>query len=222
MILYSYPASPNTRRIAIYLREKGLAPPFEEVVIDLMKGEQMTPEFLRRNPAGKVPVLETEEGVMITQSLSIVEYLEELYPAPAMIGTTPAERARVKALERFIDMEIMGTMGIMAQQKMPLYVSRLGDSEAVIAYGRKRQKLALEQLETMVAGNTFVAGEKATIADCTLYAIYEFAFLVDAELGPEYPNLYRWHQQFALRPSVQRSSTENSGLAELTKSEKTT
>tara|TARA_R110001592_G_scaffold240929_2_gene501239 strand:- start:62255 stop:62824 length:570 start_codon:yes stop_codon:yes gene_type:complete len=187
-----------------------------------MKGEQMAPEFLRRNPAGKVPVLETDDGVMITQSLSIVEYLEELYPNPPMIGTTPAERARVKALERFVDMEIMGTMGIMAQQKMPLYIERLGDSEAVIAYGRRRQKLALEQLETMVAGNTYLAGDKVTIADCTLYSIYEFAFLVDAELSPEYPNLYRWHQQFALRPAVQNSTLERSGIAQLKSSEKST
>lgn len=203
MILYSYPASPNTRRIDIYLKEKGLEPPYQEVVIDLGRGEQHTPEFFEKNPAGKVPVMETDEGVLITQSLSIVEYLEELYPAPAMIGDSPAERARVKVLERFIDFEIMGTMGIMAQQKMPLYKERFGDSSAVIAYGRKRQQVALEQLEGMVGENPFVAGERPTIADFTLYAIYEFAFLVDAELSPDYPNLMRWHREFSRRPSVQ-------------------
>jgi len=215
MILYSYPASPNTRRIAIYLKEKGLKPPFEEVIIDLMKGEQHSPDFLKKNPAGKVPTLETDGGVLITQSLSIVEYLEELYPSPAMIGESPEERARVKSIERFIDIEVMGTMGIMAQQKMPLYIERFGASEAVIAYGRKRQQMALQQLDKMIGDNPFVAGDRPTIADFTLYAIYEFAFLVDAELSPEYPNIYRWHQAFSTRPSVQQDQQDKSKVAAL-------
>ena len=217
--LYSYPASPNTRRIAIYLREKGIEPPWEEIVVDLTQGEQMTADFLRMNPAGKVPVLETDDGIHITQSLPIVEYLEELYPEPAMIGSSPSERARVRSLERFVDMEIMGTMGIMAQQRMPLYVDRFGDSEAVIAYARRRQLLALQQLEQMVAGNTFVAGDRPTIADCTLFAIYEFAFLVDSELTPEFPGLYQWHQRFSMRPSVQYRAVESDGMDRLKASE---
>lgn len=215
MILYAYPASPNTRRIAIYLKEKGLENPFDEVFVDLMKGEQNHPDFLRRNPAGKVPVLETDDGEMITQSLSIVEYLEELYPTPVMIGSTTIERAQVKSVERFIDMEIMGTMGIMAQQKMPLYIDRFGDSDAVIAYARRRQKLALSQLNTMLAGKEFVCGDRVTIADCTLFAIYEFAFLVDAALTPEYPDLCSWHRRFSLRLSVQQDELGMAGVEAL-------
>lgn len=215
MILYTYPASPNGRRIAIYLKEKGLTPPFEEVTIDLLKGDQHNPDYLEKNPLGKVPTLQTDDGVLINQSLSIVEYLEERYPQPAMIGDSPSERARVKALERFIDFEIMGTMGIIAQNTMPLYTERFGASNEVVEYARKRQEMALEQLDQMVGDQLFVAGERPTIADCTLYAIYEFAFMVDRELNPDYPNLYRWHQMFARRSSVQQSPIDREALSNL-------
>jgi glutathione S-transferase len=217
MILYSFPASPNTRRIAIYLKEKGLTPPYEEIVVDLQKGEHQTSEFLAMNPAGKVPVLKTDDGTLITQSLPIVEYLEELYPAPPMIGATAEERAHVRSVERFIDMEIMGTMGIMAQQKMPLYVERFGSSNDVIHYGRARQSLALDQLEATLGDKPFMAGDQVTIADCTLFAIYEFAFLVDAPLTEKHPRLQAWHDRFSRRPSVALSNEAQQDIDDVKK-----
>lgn len=202
MKLYTFPASPNHRRIEIYLKEKGLPEPFETVVIDLFRGEQHSEAFLKINPIGKVPVLETDDGTLINQSLNIVEYLEELFPENPMIGATPEERARVRAVERLIDFEIMGTMGIMAQNMMPLYADRFAQHPACVAYGRSRQAMALELLDGMVGDNPFVAGAVPTIADATLYATYEFAFLVDAPLDPRFRNLRRWHADFSKRPSV--------------------
>ena len=212
MILYAYPPSPNSRRIAIYLNEKGLPPPFEEVFVDLAKGEHQSPDFLAKNPLGKVPVLETDRGVLINQSLSIVEYIEELYPEPSMMGDSAEERARVKALERFIDMEVMGTMGMMAQQKMPLYVERFGSSQEVIDYARRRQQIALDYLDAQLGDQRFLAGEYVTIADCTLYATYEFAFLVDAPLTDRHANLQRWLKAFARRPSVALSEQAKAAI----------
>lgn len=217
MILYSFPASPNTRRIAIYLKEKGLAPPYQEVVVDLQKGEHQQADFLAMNPAGKVPVLKTDDGTIVTQSLPIVEYIEECNPQPPMIGANAEERARVRSIERFIDMEIMGTMGIMAQQKMPLYVERFGSSNDVIQYGQRRQTLALDQLEEMLGDKPFITGDHVTIADCTLFAIYEFAFLVDAPLTKRHPKLLAWHQRFSNRPSVGLSNADQQDIDEVSK-----
>lgn len=217
MILYSFPASPNTRRIAIYLNEKGLKPPYEEIVVDLQKGEHQQSEFLAMNPAGKVPVLKTDDGTLVTQSLPIVEYIEECNPLPPMIGASAEERARVRSIERFIDMEIMGTMGIMAQQKMPLYVERFGSSDDVVQYGKRRQTLALDQLENMLGDNPFITGKCVTIADCTLYAIYEFAFLVDAPLTDRHPKLLAWQQRFSERNSVSLSSEDQQDIDDVSK-----
>ena len=120
-----------------------------------------------------------------------------------MIGASPEERARVKSIERFIDSEVMGTMGIMAQNMMPLYADRFGQHPACVEYGRRRQQAALELLDQMVGDNVFVAGAVPTIADATLFATYEFAFLVEAPLDARFTNLSRWHAMFAERASVQ-------------------
>ena len=86
----------NPRRVKIYLAEKGLKdieqvdflPPFNEL---------RSPAFLAKNPAGRIPVLELDDGTWLPESDAIIEYLEELYPEPPMLGTTPLERAWVRA-----------------------------------------------------------------------------------------------------------------------------
>src|SRR5882724_1948232 len=84
--LYDFPAAANCQRVTLYLAEKGLQIP--RVHVDIQSLQQRTPEFLRKNPAGKIPVLETDDGTFIAESAAIVEYLEELFPQPAMIGNT--------------------------------------------------------------------------------------------------------------------------------------
>ncbi len=91
MKVYSFRSAPNPTKLRIYLAEKGLEIPIQEV--DLAKGEQRSPEFLRKNPSGALPVLELDDGTCLAESLVIIEYLEELHPEPPMIGTTPLERA---------------------------------------------------------------------------------------------------------------------------------
>ena len=87
MKIYYFPIAPNPTRVMVYLREKNIA--LHEVFVDLRKGEQLSPEHLARNPAGALPVLELDSGEYITESLPIMEYLEELHPDPVMIGREP-------------------------------------------------------------------------------------------------------------------------------------
>ncbi len=86
MKLYDFPAAANCQRVTLYLAEKGLQIP--RVYVDIHSQQQKTAEFLRKNPAGKIPVLETDDGAFIAESAAIVEYLEELFPQPPMIGAT--------------------------------------------------------------------------------------------------------------------------------------
>ena len=104
MKLYHYQFAPNPRKVRIYIAEKGFPIDYEEV--DLAKGENRTPEFLAKNPMGSLPVLELDDGNYLTESLAIIEYLEELHPDPPMIGTTPLERARTHELERLAEMSV--------------------------------------------------------------------------------------------------------------------
>jgi glutathione S-transferase len=103
--LYTYPPAPNPARVGFYLNEKGLE--VEQVIVDFRRNEQNSPEHLARNPAGVVPVLELDDGTCLTESLAIIEYLEELHPEPPMIGRDPLERALTRARERWIEMNVL-------------------------------------------------------------------------------------------------------------------
>jgi glutathione S-transferase len=167
-----------------------------------MNGEQYNPEFKAINALGKVPVLELDDGTYITESLPIIEYFEELYPANPLIGDTPQDRAKIRSIERYIDMEVMGTMGIMAQNMMPLYADRFNQSPIVVQYGRDRQAMALDHLNKFIGDRSYVYGDKATLADITLFVTLESAFIVDAQIDPKYENITRCYQAFSKHPSV--------------------
>ena len=98
MHLYDFPQSPNCRRVRMYLAEKGIDIALKS--LDLSAGEQRISGFLLKNPFGAVPLLELDDGSVIPESLAIIEYLEELHPDPPLCGTTPFERAQVRAWER--------------------------------------------------------------------------------------------------------------------------
>ena len=109
MKLHTFPLAPNPTKVEVFLKEKGLDLAREIVV--LPKGEQHDPAFLARNPLGRVPVLELDDGEFVAESLPILEYLEELHPGPSMIGRTPLERLRIRSLERMIDTSILLPVG---------------------------------------------------------------------------------------------------------------
>ena len=102
MIFYDCSTAPSPRRARMFMAEKGIGD-IEMIEVNLVEGEQRSDEHLARNEAGTVPVLELDDGEYLTESLPIMEYLEELYPQPVMIGVTPEERARTRAFERQVD-----------------------------------------------------------------------------------------------------------------------
>ena len=104
MKLYDFAGAPNPKKVRVYLAEKGITVPTEQV--NIVTGENRTPEFLKKNPFGTLPVLELDDGSYLTESLAIMEYFEELHPEPPMIGTAPLERARVRELERIADLGV--------------------------------------------------------------------------------------------------------------------
>ncbi|MCF8475316.1 MAG: glutathione S-transferase family protein [Emcibacter sp.] len=199
MKLYTCKIAPNAKKVRLYLKEKGITPNLEIIEVDLFSGEQNSPEFRAINPLGKVPVLQFDDGSVIKESLSIIDYFEEIYPKPSLTGDSPEERAKIKAIERFIDLEIMGMMGVMAHHMMPLFSSRFTQSSDVIKYGRARQAEALDYLDHYIADRSFVYGDRVSIADITLYVTFEKAHIVKAELDPKYKNILRCYVNFSQR-----------------------
>lgn len=199
MKLYTCKIAPNAKKVRLYLKEKGITPNFEMIEVDLFSGEQNSLEFRAINPLGKVPVLQFDDGSVITESLSIIDYFEEIYPQPSLTGDSPEERAKIKAIERFIDLEIMGMMGVMAHHMMPLFSGRFTQSPDVIKYGRARQAEALDYLDNFIGDRSFVYGDRLSIADITLYVTFETAHIVKAKLNPKYQNILRCYENFSQR-----------------------
>jgi len=203
MKLLDFALAPNPRKVRTYIKEKGLALPIEPV--DIMSGQNRTPEFLQRvNPLGGLPVLQLDDGSHLTESLAIIEYLEELHPTPPMLGGTPLERARVRETERICDLGVLLQVGTIFQNTSPFFAGRVKQSPDAAETARGRLATSLKVLDAKLGAKPFLCGERPTIADCTLFAALEFAAFGGTAIDfSATPNLGRWYEAFKERPSAQ-------------------
>jgi glutathione S-transferase len=196
--LFTIPLAPNPSKVMIYLAEKGIE--IEQVFVNLVKGEHRSAEHLARNPLGSLPVLQLDDGSFLTESLVIMEYLEELHPEPAMIGKTPTARARVRRLERIADLSVLLPIAwIVHATRSPI---GLPPSEEAAERARRGLPEALGVLETSLAENPFVAGAEPSIADCSLFAGLNFGRFAKVDLEVDLPHMDAWFERFASRASA--------------------
>lgn len=201
MKLYVFPPAPNPMKVLVYMKEKGIELPLEQV--NLIEGETRTPEFLKKNPLGAVPVLELDDGSHLTESGAIIGYLEDLNPDPPMRGHDPLSRARIHEVERIADLGVIGSVGGIFQNTSPLFAGRVKQSAEVADAARGRLANALGALDPKIGDNAFAAGDEPTIADCTLWAGLAFAQFAQVDVDPSFGNVLRWFESFGKRPSVQ-------------------
>jgi glutathione S-transferase len=200
MKLYGNRVGSNCRRVTIYLAEKGLDVALVEV--DLAAGEHKTPDFLAKNPAGLIPVLEADDGSYIPESSAIVEYLEEIYPEPSMLGDTPEIRGKVRAVERIAnDLAIFS--GAMLQHSHPLFADRIKQNPAVAEIMRGSVDGQLAVLERHIGEKPFLVTDRPTLADMTLFSFTQaFRVRMNTALTEGYPRLSAWYERFEKRPSA--------------------
>jgi glutathione S-transferase len=202
MRIFGNPTQGNPRRVSIFLAEKGIDVPFVDV--DLRKGEHRTPEFLRRNPAGQVPVLELDDGSCLAETVAICRYFEELQPLPSLFGRTPLERAQVEMWQRRVEFrlyvparEYFRHTSPMVRALEPVQIPQWGE------LNRQRALEGLELLEQQLAGAEFIAGALFGMADITaLFTLEGLARLGGLELTSRHPHLRRWYDAVSKRPSA--------------------
>ena len=166
MKLYYHMVAPNPNRVRVFANEKDL--PVEQVLVDLAEGEHRSPEHLARNPRAALPVLELDDGGFLTESVPIMEYLEECFPETPMYGVSPIERARVRELERLAEFKLLIPIGrLVHATNSPL---GLPPNETVAEQERSRLPQGFALMNDRLANHTFVCGEQVTVADCTLFA----------------------------------------------------
>jgi len=198
--IHDFPLAPNPRRLRVYLKEKGIEVPFE--LVNLLTGEQHSEAFLAKNPLGKTPVLELDDGSYLTESLAIIEYFEELRPDPTMWGDTAEERAQARRLDRIADAGLLSRVARwLHATKSPL--PGVEPDPAVADKMWSEIPTYLERLDAELRGREFLAGPRPTVGDCTLFATLAFARFREVELEQGYEELARWYAAFSARPSTE-------------------
>jgi len=204
MKLYTLPAAPNPTKVGLYIAEKtalGVDMNIEQLVVNVFKNEQNSPEHLARNPFGAMPVLETDEGNYLFESLPIIEYLEELFPRPSMWGDHPQTRAQARVLERVADVRVLNpSAGYVHATNSPLGT----EPNPVIAADRRAafEKALAFFNELFTDGREFVAGSQVTVADCTLQGALQFMRFRELEDLADYPEVVRWSDAYRLRTAI--------------------
>ena len=201
MRLYTYFRSGTSHRVRIALNLKGLA--YEPVYVHLVKGEQQQEPYLAVNPQGLLPLLE-DDGARVSQSLAIIEYLDEAHPEPPLLPKDPAGRARVRSLALICACEMHPLNNLRVLQ----YLSRtLGlDQAARDAWCRHWMEEGFAALERRLAGEAetgrFCHGDQPTMADICLVPQVVSSARWGTDLGP-YPTVRRIHEAcLALEPFV--------------------
>ena len=205
MKLYMVPAAPNPTKVMLYVAERealGTNMNIEQIVVNTLKGRQKEPEHLARNPFGALPVLEKDDGTYLIESLTIIEYLEEVFSEGALLGVDAESRAFARQLERIIELKVFAPMG----QYVHATNSPLGlpPDEKLAKDIEGSIPAAFGFLEDMLSdGRECLLGERVSVADCTLQAGFQFARFGKADLLGDYPNLRGWDERYRARPAAQ-------------------
>lgn len=202
MKLYELDWGLYPRRVSIYLAEKGISG-IERIAFDALAAWP-PPELARLSPAGSVPILETDDGTLIRSSIAILEYLEERFPAPNMLGATPEAKARTRELVGAID-EAANQFVVWCREGSPLYAVRKKQSReaATLAADAYHGRLRLLDRMAQETEEPFLAGSQVTIADCIAMATLQFAEnFYGVPLPANYSALSAWYAFFSSRPSA--------------------
>ena len=191
-LLHGYFRSSAAFRVRIALNLKGLA--YDQTFRHLRKGEQRAPDYLKLNPMGLVPTLEID-GQTLTQSLAIIEYLEETRPNPALMPSDAAGRARVRSLSLSLAAEIHPINNLRVLEDLR---SRFGaDDVAVARWFRHWVEVTFAPLETRLASDahtgTFCHGDTPGLADICLVPQVINNTRFDVDMTP-YPTIARIHK----------------------------
>ena len=197
MKLYAANLGHMPRRVEIYLRLKGIDS-IEVQSLDLLANETRTPEFLKKNPAGTVPVLETDDHRFILDSVPIMFYLEELHPHPPMRGTTPAQSRRVDAQCSLIN-DYLYFRSLSLVHTHPYLKRRLprGPAHDVDIVSGPLWRMRLEQISELMGTSRFLAGDEPTIPDCMLFPTIELYYeTYDLFIPSHLQTLRSWYERF--------------------------
>src|SRR5579862_949089 len=201
MKIYDFALAPNPRRLRIFVAEKGLKIPIEQV--DIFSGQNRTPEMLAKNPAGGLPVMELDDGTHLAESVAICRYLESLHPEPNLMGKNSREQCEIEMWNRRVELGLLGAAGRAFQHTNELFKARMKQFSEYGETQRETTRQQLQWLDAQIGNKPFIAGDRFTIADITAEVAVDFAAqMAGVAMDPSLNNLARWHQSVSSRPSA--------------------
>jgi len=201
MKLYDGGRAPNPRRTRIFLAEKGIKLPLEP--IDLGAMQHRSAAYAAVNPIQRVPALELGDGTVITESIAICRYFEELQPDPPLFGRGALEVARVEMWNRRLELHFLFPVSHVFRNSHPAMKEM--EVPQVPAWAEANKPRVLEfiaLLDRELVGRPFVAGDKFTVADITGLVAVDFMKPAKLAVPDELKNLKRWHAEVSARPSA--------------------
>jgi len=217
MKIHDRQGTPNAARIRIVLAEKGLEDRVTFVPVDLIAAAQKQPAFLKMNPIGKTPLLELDDGLIISESTAITEYLDNLDGNPTLTGRTPREKALVHMMQRRVEILLLETVDDYFHYATPglgqaLRPWRMPDWAGAREWGERRGAEAVRNLpyfDTVLAERPYLAGETFSMADISLFAGLAFAGAAGLPIAPELVALAAWRERVCDLPAVRNRSGQS-------------
>ena len=198
MKLYESP-SPNARRVHIFMAEKGIE--CERIAVDIRAAENLSAEYLAKNPGGRVPMLELEDGTFIGESVAICRYLESLQPESPLFGESGIEAAKVEMWQRRAELNFFLEVAGAFRNITGFFKDR---ETCVAEWGQvcaERAPKMLSMFDEQLSQTAYLAGDSFSIADITLAVALDFARMVKVVALPELPNVERWYGEVSARSS---------------------
>jgi glutathione S-transferase len=204
---------PNPRAMRMFLAEKGITLPTKE--IDLRGAENRRPPYTDRNPGGQLPALELDNGQCIGETVAIWEYLEEKHPKPALIGSTPEERAEARQWQRRVELNITEHLynGFRYSEGASIFKDRMRLLPEAAPGLKQIVQDKLKWLDKLLEGKDYIAGNRLTIGDIILYCALDFGSGVGQKIDPSLKNVSAWFKRVDSRPSAKASLHPSSAQA---------
>ena len=206
MKLYDAQA-PNPRRARIFIAEKGLDIPTEE--LNILEGENLTDEYKAKSRFGLIPALELDDGTVLTEVPAICRYLESQHPEPNLMGQDPIEIAQSEMWERYSEMSGAQAAGECFRNGFAKLDDRglpgitgIPRIEALVDRGARRLASFYQVLEERLGESEYLGSDRFTLADITALCAVDFATMVKHGIPEGNENTKRWHAACSARPST--------------------
>lgn len=206
MKLYVWATAPNPRRVKIFIAEKKLDIPLE----DAGMVAQLPDAFLAKTPHRFVPMLELDDGTVLTEAMAICRYLEALHPEPRLFGETPLQAAKIDMWERICEQQGVLAVAEVFRNAIPAfkdrglggYAATIPQIPALVERGKLRFEAFLEKVDAQLGMHHYVAGDAFSVADITALCAIDFGKRSRLSVPDRFEYLKGWYEEVSARPSA--------------------